>query len=270
MTLPIDLVLIRHGQSEGNLAKKLSKDGNNASVDILRDRHTARYRLTKKGRRQAQGTGIWLRNEFGDLKAIFDIFLVSEYIRAVETAGLLNIPHAQWTLDFNLRERVNGNSGTKTEEERRKALGEALKVLDAEPYFWAPPGAESYTELCERLRIPLAMLHRECESKRVLCVCHGEVMWGFRILLERLSQDQFKKLHISEKDFNRIHNGQVLHYTRRNPETGRMADHANWLRMVRPTEDPVWDSGWQEIARPFYSNKDLLKIARRVPLLVEK
>ena len=31
-------------------------------------------------------------------------------------------------------------------------------------------------------------------DKRVLMVCHGEVMWAFRVRLERMSQETYREL----------------------------------------------------------------------------
>lgn len=86
MTLPLDLVLLRHGQSEGNLAKRYSEAGQHDIYDQTRkNRHTRSFRLTELGRKQASRAGLWLRDEFPG----FDRYIVSEYARAMETATLL-------------------------------------------------------------------------------------------------------------------------------------------------------------------------------------
>ena len=91
MALPMDLVLVRHGQSEGNIAKRRSEAGDNSAfTPEFRKRHSSSLRLTGRGRSQAQMAGIWLRNEFPD----FDRYLVSEYLRAMETAAHLSLPGA--------------------------------------------------------------------------------------------------------------------------------------------------------------------------------
>ena len=54
--LPIDLVIIRHGESEGNLAKK------NLKHEKLSKRHTSKYRLTDNGRYQSITAGKWIKN----------------------------------------------------------------------------------------------------------------------------------------------------------------------------------------------------------------
>src|SRR3989338_3726543 len=100
MTLPIDLVLVRHGQSEGNAAKRRSEAGDHSAfTKEFLNRHSASFRLTDKGCAQAQRAGEYIRKEFYGNGIIFDRFVTSEYIRAKETAGLLDLPNAQWYTD---------------------------------------------------------------------------------------------------------------------------------------------------------------------------
>ncbi|MBI1957234.1 MAG: histidine phosphatase family protein [Candidatus Niyogibacteria bacterium] len=269
MTLPIDLVFIRHGESEGNIAKRQFEDGSQRPLpEGFRERHTASFRLTNRGRAQAIQAGAWLRTEFGAHHPLFDRFLTSEYIRAKETAALLTIPDARWYADFNLAERDGGNLRFLDDEEWRKEWARALELRDAEPFFWRPPNGESFAALCQRLRSPLGTWHRECADKRVLAVCHGEVMWGIRILRERMPQRRFRELHLSKDPADRIYNCQILHYTRRDPESGQLARYANWMRMIRPTENPVWTTGWRSVVRPQYSNADLLTDVEQTPVLI--
>ena len=61
MALPLDLILVRHGQSEGNAAKRLSeKSDHTAYTKEFRNRHSASLRLTDLGRKQAQTAGEWI------------------------------------------------------------------------------------------------------------------------------------------------------------------------------------------------------------------
>lgn len=266
MTLPLDLVFVRHGQSEGNKAKRLSEAGDHTAFDTaFRNRHTRSFRLTELGREQAVKTGAWLAQEFCANGRGFDRHITSEYTRAMETAGHLGLPGASWFSQFYLTERDWGSLDICPENEREEKFGEALKMRAIEPFFWRPPNGESFAQLCLRLDRVLYTLHRECSDKRVIIVCHGEVMRAFQVLLERMSQQRFKDLYLSKDQKHRIHNAQILHYTRRNPITGALAKHANWMRMVRPTDDPVWSSGWEEIRRPSYSNEELLSIAALYP-----
>ena len=61
-------------------------------TDEFRARHSSSFRLTERGCKQAEKAGAWIRKEFPG----FDRYLVSEYLRALETAALLNLPGADW------------------------------------------------------------------------------------------------------------------------------------------------------------------------------
>src|SRR3989338_3424748 len=120
MALPIDLLLVRHGQSEGNKARRCSEGGDHSAfTDEFRDRHSASFRLTELGRKQAEEAGAWLRKEFWPGYA-FDRYVTSEYARAMETAALLNLPNAEWLCDFYLTERDWGEMDICPENEREE------------------------------------------------------------------------------------------------------------------------------------------------------
>ncbi len=262
MPLPIDLILIRHGESEGNAAKRLAEKGDHAVYNaLITDRHSRSYRLSEKGRDQAKIAGQWLTEEFLKDGRTFDRFIVSEYTRAMETAGLLGLPDATWYRNFYLTERDWGDIESSPEHERREKFKDALKMRSIEPFFWRPPNGESFAELCLRLDRVLVTLHREYSDKKVIIVCHGEVMRAFRVLLERMSQQKFKEMSFSKEKEDGIHNCEIIHYTRKNPETNEIEDHANWMRRVRPNDLPIWNTGWYRIERSKYSNDELLKIA---------
>lgn len=260
MTLPLDLVLIRHGQSEGNAAKRLSEKGDDTGYAALKDRHTRSYRLSQKGREQAKQAGEWLKHEFYDSGKGFDRYFTSEYVRAMETAALLGLLNASWYRNFYLTERDWGDLELLTEVERHERFGDAMRMRKIEPFFWRPPNGESFAELCLRLDRVLQTLHREHSNMRVLLVCHGEVMRAFRVLIERMSQQTFKEQYLSKDVEHRVHNCEIMHYTRKDPETGEIATHADWMRRIRPAESPMWDTGWRKIERPKYTNEDLLKV----------
>jgi NAD+ kinase len=213
MAMPVDLVLVRHGESEGNAARRFSVQGDNSVfTDEFCNRHSSRLRLTDCGRTQAERTGSWLREHIGEQ---FDRYLVSGYLRAMETAALLKLPNACWFQDFYLRERDMGAFELISEETKREKFPEVLRQWEQDPFYWTPPNGESVAQLCLRIDRVLHTLHRECEGKRVIAVCHGMVMWAFRIRLERWTPAEFLRRTKSRAD--RIHNGQIIQYTRKEP-----------------------------------------------------
>lgn len=263
MALPIDLVLVRHGESEGNVANRRSRRGNDSAFteEFLR-RHSSTWRLTERGRDQAAATGGWISRNIAER---FERYYVSEYIRAMETAALLGLPDAQWYRDFNLRERDWGELDVMADGERKRRFAQELQRRRSDTFFWCPPNGESLAQLCLRVDRILFTLHRECADGRVIAVCHGEVMWAFRVRLERMSQTRFRELDRSRDPHDRIHNGQVLHYTRRDPDTGEVSPHADWVRSVLPEDPSLSRNAWERIVRPRFSNEELL---REVELVV--
>ncbi len=264
MTLPVDLVLVRHGQSEGNAAKRLHESGQpEALAKLVSERHTSGYLLTSLGEKQAVDAGAWLRDAF---RGGFDRCYVSEYLRAKQTAGLLDLPNAKWFPNFYLCERDSGGVETRPESVRDEEFRHMLRMRENEPFFWKPGNGESLAQLSLRLDRVLDTLHRlDDPDCRVILVCHGEVMWTYRVLLERMSQEVFRKTYLSKEPIDRIHNCQILHYTRRNPErpSDRPEPYLQWMRTVRPTETPIWSSGWRKIERPTYTNEQLLEEVER-------
>lgn len=269
MTLPLDIILVRHGQSEGNAAKRRSEAGDHSAFsEEFRKRHTASFRLTDLGKEQARLAGQWIRDFLDVQDWKFDRYLTSEYIRAKETAALLGLHQAEWMCDPYLSERDWGNLEQMPEKERNEKFGEALRQRDAEPFFWRPPNGESFMGLSLRIDRVLDTFHRECNEKRVIAVCHGEVIRAFQLRIERIPRAEFKRSILSDESEDRIHNCQIVHYSRRNPKTGEVARHANWVRWIRPTDEPVTEVPWREITRRRYTNEDLLTEVEGIPQLV--
>ena len=80
-TLPLDLILVRHGESEGNVAQDFAKLGDDSLWTAeFKDRHSSKYRLTDKGKAQAKMSGDWIK---ANVSPHFDVYYVSEFLRAV-------------------------------------------------------------------------------------------------------------------------------------------------------------------------------------------
>jgi NAD+ kinase len=268
MTMPLDLVLVRHGESEGNYAYGLSYKGDNRYFEPgspFQGRHGSKWRLTDRGREQAEAAGAWLR---AHVATSFDRYYAAEYLRAMETAAHLGFAEARWHCEFYLRERDWGKFDCMSYEQRKREYADDLRRRELDRFFWTPPGGESLATMCLRIDRILNTLHRECGEKRVLIVCHGEVMWGFRVRVERLSQHRYQELDFSKDPFDKIHNCQVLHYTRRDPETGEVRPHVHWFRSVCPWDMTRSRNAWERIERATCSNAELLDVVERTPRLI--
>jgi NAD+ kinase len=272
MAMPIDLVLVRHGQAEGNVARSASEAGDDGLfTEEFCKRHSSKQRLTKRGRAQAALTGAWIRSEIGGR---FDRYIVSGYVRAMETAALLDLSVARWYQDFYLRERDIGDFDTISETEKAKRFPSSYAQYKRDPFYWTPPNGESLAQLCMRIDRVLSTLHRECSDKRVIIVCHGLVMWAFRIRIERWTSTDFLRESTSPDPAHRINNCQVIRYTRHvYPQTksGELSPRCMYIRSQSQCPSMLGepDTGWLEIHRPAFRNEDLLRLAEAAPRLID-
>ncbi|MBI2674554.1 MAG: phosphoglycerate mutase family protein [Candidatus Yanofskybacteria bacterium] len=176
MSLPVDIVLVRHGQSELNKAGKASRKGDNHFfTPEFRNTHSRNFRLTDLGIRQAKVAGEWLKK---NAPMPLDRFYVSDYIRAKETAVYLDLPQAEWRPEFSLRERDMALMDNCPEDEKRRLFALEKRQHEIDPFFSYPAGGgESIAALCHRLKTDfVSHLARECSSKKVIAICHGHVM----------------------------------------------------------------------------------------------
>lgn len=207
MLQPLDLVIVRHGQSEGNLAQETKME---YPPDFV-NRHNSQYRLTDLGRYQACKAGIWLKKHFKDS---FDKFYTSEYVRAMETAGYMDLSNARWVTEVYLRERDRGVMAGKSKNDRIELYQEELQRKKLDGFYWQPVGGESIANLCLRVDQFLQHLTRVAAGLKVIVVAHGGVIKAIRALLE--------KTVIPEADV-KINNTHIIWYTRKCPFTGRLA-----------------------------------------------
>lgn len=93
MGMPLDLYVIRHGESEANVIISAGEQGDNSLYTqdnvTVPDRS---WRLTATGRKQADCIGRWLVSQ----QPLFDRYLVSPYVRTRETAATMALPKAKW------------------------------------------------------------------------------------------------------------------------------------------------------------------------------
>lgn len=257
--MPVDLVLVRHGQSEGNLAQRLARQGElHPWTGEFRHRHNSQYRLTDRGRAQARIAGEYIKNNIG---FTFDKCFTSEYVRAMETAAMLGLPNALWNTDIYLRERDRGVLANKTHQERALLHPDEMVRKQRNSFYWQPSGGESLANLCLRIERVLDNLSQNCGGLKVIIVCHGGVIKSFRALLESERGDLNTKM-------NKINNCQIVWYTRRDPERGSIASSYNWVKSVCPWDLSLSSNSWKYIHRPAFTNEDLLQIIHKVPQLV--
>ena len=207
-------------------------------------------------------TGEWLRRE---RFTSFRRYYTSEHRRAFHTAALLNLPNAHWYRDQILRERDYGMMDNLHPDVVKKEYIEYKEALRKSPFYAKPANGESIAETVDRLRNGfLHTLHRECSSGNTIVVAHGEVLWAFRYIIERMSAHRYEELDRSNDPHDRINNCQVIEYTRVNPSDPRdIQPYCSWMRSVCPWDTERSSNVWQPIVRKSYTNEELIVLAEQ-------
>ncbi|QDH10592.1 histidine phosphatase family protein [Nocardioides dongxiaopingii] len=184
-----ELLLVRHGESEGNVAAAAARAASAEVIDVpARD---ADVRLSPLGERQSTAVGDALCALGDDAP---DLLVCSPYVRARETARLacasagLDLPSR---VDERLRDRELGVLDRLTfagvearypeEAERRRWQGK---------FYHRPAGGESWADVVLRLRSWLADLDRDAAGRRVLVVSHDVVIALIRYVCEDLGEHE--------------------------------------------------------------------------------
>jgi len=275
MSMPNHLVLVRHGESEGNFVRSALKEGNEGDLAYLlyqfRERPGHEWRLTKKGVEQAKAAGVWIQEHIINQYGLpgFDRYIYSPHRRTRETAGYLSLPNAQWRLNRMLRERSWGELENLTgDEEHKQKYPVNYEWMLRDPLNWTPPGGNSIVELADsQVRGVLDTLHRDHDEKgvdSVIASTHGEWIWAARLVLEYMFNEDWDNTKTDPEQ--KIHNCQVLHYTRLNPESNVQEPYLQWMRSVNPWRGET-KGAWKELSRRTLSNDEIIALAEQLPRL---
>ncbi|WP_255770588.1 histidine phosphatase family protein [Pseudarthrobacter sulfonivorans] len=198
----VELVLVRHGESEGNVA---ATQASRAGIDVIdvpaRD---ADVLLSPTGQDQARALGKALASIAEERRP--DAVVSSPYARAHQTAQIA-VEIAGWPVkvrtDERLRDRELGILDMLTsqgvdrwhpdEAERRRWLGK---------FYYRPPGGESWADVVLRLRSVLGELNNGDGGHRVMLVCHDALILLIRYILEGMTEAELLDLAASTPVLN--------------------------------------------------------------------
>lgn len=189
---PESLLLVRHGESAGNVARDRAEAAGLAMIDIAhRDMDVP---LSPLGARQAAALGRWL----GGLPAGEQPTVVysSPYVRACETARLALASaglegRIALAVDERLREREFGVLDRLTRAGIQQRYPEQADFrAHLGKFYHRPPGGESWADVILRLRSTLDSITRDCCGERVMVVTHQVVVLMFRYILENMSEEE--------------------------------------------------------------------------------
>lgn len=269
MPMPRDLVLVRHGQSEGNIVQRAFKDGDGMEIPPqFYDTHDWQYRLSAAGVEQAKAAGAWLTAQFGTLETAFDERYVSSHVRTRETAAYIGGPACMWLVDDRLPERDWGIFNSVPPDERELHFPHSMRAREVSPLRWRPDGGEALlSEVFLRFRNWLDTLHREQSNRRVLAVTHGELMWVARYVIEKMLPEEWEAA--DHDTSQRIYNCDILWYSRVNPQNpDDVSKYMKWRRFIRPTRQgvPPYGGEWVELDKDRrMSGAQLLETVNAIP-----
>ena len=198
----VELLLIRHGESEGNVA---ATDARMAGAEVIAvPARDADVNLSGTGQDQAKALGAALARIAEEFRP--DAVVSSPYARAFQTAEIA-VEAAGWPvkvqLDERLRDRELGILDRLTrlgvekrypeEAERREWLGKM---------YYRPPGGESWADVALRLRSVLEELNNLGSGHRVMLVCHDALIMLFRYVLEGMTEKELLDLAASTSVLN--------------------------------------------------------------------
>ncbi len=186
---PQRLLLVRHGESAGNVALETAHAAGHSRIDIaVRD---ADVELSPLGRQQSAALGRWLASRPIERP---EVVLCSPYQRARETAALIRAsggiaPDAPEVIDERLREREFGILDQLTAAGIRELFPEQAGFRSRLGKFYhRPPGGESWCDVILRLRSAVDTLSLHYPGRRVVIVTHEVVVLCLRYLLEEMDE----------------------------------------------------------------------------------
>ena len=185
---PERLWLVRHGQSQGNVARDAATAAGHSVIQLD-------VPLSELGLRQAEAAGRWFADLPRDERP--QVILSSPYLRARQTAtaicdaDALAGEKAKTIIDERLREREFGVfDGLTTRGIREKYPEEAEHRAKMGKFYHRPPGGESWADVILRLRSALNTINLLYADRRIVIVCHQVVVLCMRYILEELDEAQ--------------------------------------------------------------------------------
>ena len=203
---PRRLVIVRDGESEKNVVRANAhlKGHDEYPVDV----READVQLTERGRRQAIETGKALQPLGPFYRAS-----VSPYLRTMQTAELILQgldPAPPLRTDERIREREMGTLDGLTASGVAKHFPAEYERMQREGrYYYRPPAGESYPDVALRVHSYLNSMRQNYAGENVLVVAHAVVIWVFRKVIERLSEQQLISMMAPGQE---IKNCAVLQY----------------------------------------------------------
>lgn len=204
----LELVLIRHFESEGNVRR--------AGEGVETPAHE--YALTERGREQGRLTKKYLDGKY---KGDVDFYFCSRMKRAIESAALLS--DQPWEQDARLNEADRGiwSSDADHAKVSERYPGEVERRAKLGWYMYRPPGGENWPDIEQRIHSWCEGLLRRFDgdnfNRRAYVIRHGHWDLCFQYLSSGCNPADF--IDRDRYKVEAVDNGAITVYRRdmRNP-----------------------------------------------------
>jgi broad specificity phosphatase PhoE len=149
------LILIRHGESEGNVTRVFTTTPMTLA-------------LTQLGRQQAREAASVIK-EIANPRLV----IASPYVRAHDTGRIIA---TELNLPFEVREGLHERETGEFAGKPYESILEAEGYDHSQPWVWVPPGGESYEHVRDRVGPILDEIVVRFPNDDVVVVSHGGVM----------------------------------------------------------------------------------------------
>jgi len=184
---PTSLVIVRHGESTANVARRKAEDEKLPTIDF--PEREADVPLSEFGAKQSVALGNWFKFQ----KEKPTIIVSSPYLRATETARIIaekaRFENRKIILDERIRERELGVFDRLTKlGAMEKYAEECAKREELGKFYHRPLGGESWADVALRVRSFWRDLRENFADEKVLIVTHEVVIRIFRYVLENFTE----------------------------------------------------------------------------------
>ena len=190
---PRRLTVIRHGESEQNVALDLFQNDLNGVLALQKNIRDADIKLTDVGISQAKEVGKYLNSTHP-----FDFCFVSPYQRAIKTTEVI-IDQLSYNPtvynDFRLREKEFGRLHGFTTQEIKNKYPEEYEDRERDgKFYYRLPRGENYLDVLDRIYSFLSKLSRDYAGKSILIVTHQVPYILFKAVFEHLNEEEILSL----------------------------------------------------------------------------
>jgi broad specificity phosphatase PhoE len=203
------LVVIRHGQSIGNIARDESFKRSNDSFYFdpnFMDLNPDHWELTELGKEQSKKAGEFLRQV---LLLNPGEYISSNTARTRQTAGYV-FPDAILNINEPLvKERAFAGHDKITKSDWQSRLSSAGLSEVEDSYEWKVPGGESASDMEVRLKSFLNKLGEVVsDHDETFIFTHGDLIQVLRVILHKIDAEKY--VQFKQLDSNYVRNCQIF------------------------------------------------------------